>query len=105
MEPLGPEAERYLRAAVEGLPVWERGLQTRGPRFGLHHELGVAYNAIGEHERALKHLQQEIDCLRAHPLPRWRGGTMGLATAYSNLAGVLVRLERWDEVDAAIEAG
>ena len=30
---------------------------------------------------------------------------MALATALSNVAGVLIRLERWDEVDAAIEAG
>jgi tetratricopeptide (TPR) repeat protein len=213
MEPLGPEAERYLRAVVEGQPIWVRGelreelrghlvdsiarrtaqgvdlasaqrqaLESLGPaevlrhglagikrparlssgafgglldwvlhlpldwfaapiralqgrpvgsfqrdyalgrydaiiarreieltrngsRFNLHHELGVAYSAIGDLDRSLEHLRAEVAQLQFHPLPRLLGRGMALATAYSNVAGVLERLDRLDEADAVIAAG
>jgi len=35
-------------------------LRTCDPRFDLHHELGLAYNAIGEYQRAFEHLQAEV---------------------------------------------
>jgi tetratricopeptide (TPR) repeat protein len=83
----------------------EHELRSLGPRLNLHHELGMAYNAIGEYERALGHLEAKVEWLRRHPLPRLFGGTFALATAYSNLAGVLERLGRLDESDAAVAAG
>jgi tetratricopeptide (TPR) repeat protein len=83
----------------------EHELRTCGPRFNLHHELGMAYNAVGEYERALGHLRAEVEWLRRHPLPRLLGGTFALATANSNLAGVLEKLGRLDEVEAAVAAG
>lgn len=82
----------------------ERTLR-HGARFQVHHRLGLAYNAIGDHERALQHLHAEVEWNRRHPLPRWRGGGMVLATAYSNLAGVLETLGRAEEADAAVRAG
>lgn len=83
----------------------ERELRERGPRFNLHHELGMAYGAIGELDRALEHYQAEVDRLHSYPLPRLLGGSMALATAYSNLAGILERLGRVEDADRAVRAG
>lgn len=83
----------------------ERELRARGPRFDLHHELGLAYNAIGEHDRAFVHLRAEVDWLQQHPLPRLLGRSMALATAYSNLAGVLESLGRLREAEEAVLVG
>lgn len=83
----------------------ELELRTRGPRFNLHHELGLAYNAIGEYDRALEYLRAELTSVQVHPLPRLLGRSMALATASSNLAGALERLGRGEDARAAIEAG
>jgi len=83
----------------------ELELRTRGPRFNLHHELGMAYNAIRDYESARHHLVADVDWLQHHPLPRLLGGQMALATAYCNLAGVMDAMGRPDEADAALAAG
>lgn len=83
----------------------ELELRRYGPRFNLHHELGMAYNAIGDYESALQHLSSEVDWLKGHPLPRLFGGPRALATAYSNLSGVLDAMGRHDEADQAVAAG
>jgi len=83
----------------------ELELRTRGPRFNLHHELGMAYNAIRDYEPARQHLAAEVAWLQQHPLPGPLGGHMALATAYSNLAGFLQAMGRLDEADTAVVAG
>ena len=95
------ELGRYDAIIARG----EHELRTRGPRLNLHHELGTAYNAIGQPERALAHLQAEVDWLQRHPVPRLLGGSFALATAYSNLAGVLETLGRLEETEAAVAEG
>jgi tetratricopeptide (TPR) repeat protein len=80
-------------------------LAHRGPRFDLHHELGLAYSAIGQLERALDHLEAEVTWLKSHPLPRLFGGHLALATAYSNVAGVLERMGKLDDADLVLAEG
>jgi len=83
----------------------EHELRVRGPRYHLHAELGLAYNAILEYERALEHLQTDLAWLHAHPLPRFFSPASVLATTYSNLAGVLEALGRREEAQTAVEQG
>ena len=85
----------------------ERELESRGPNDDIHHELGLAYNAIGDHNRALTHLQAAVDWCKAHPRPKAadEGRYMGLSVAYSNLAGVLKTLDRDEEGEAAVRDG
>ena len=91
----------------EIIPRLERELESRGPNDDIHHELGLAYNAIGDHERALTHLQVAVDWRKAHPEPRSSSDEqdVGLGCAYSNLAGVLESLGRHEEAEAAVRAG
>jgi tetratricopeptide (TPR) repeat protein len=92
---------RYDAIIVRG----EHELRARGPRYHLHDELGLAYNAIRDYDRALYHLQAEVAWLKAHPLPRLLGPTMALSCTYSNLAGVLESLGRREECEAAVRQG
>lgn len=104
--PVGSFSRDYALGRYDAIIArGEHELRRRGPRFNLHHELGLAYNAIRDHERALEHLRADVAWLQHHPLPRFLGGGMALATSYSNLAGVLETLGRLDEADAAVAAG
>lgn len=92
---------RYDAIIVRG----EHELRVRGPRYHLHAELGLAYNAIRDYDRALHHFRAELAWLEAHPLPRVLSPTMSLSCTYSNLAGVLESLGRREECEAAIRKG
>ena len=103
---------KYPHQYAEGrydeiIPRLERELAARGPDDDIHHELGLAYNAIRDYERALPHLQAAVDWRKAHAEPKTspeeRDGA--LANAYSNLAGVLESLGRHDEAASAVRAG
>ena len=85
----------------------ERELESRGPNYDIHHEVGLAYNAIGDHKRALTHLQAAVEWCKSHPRPKTvdEGRDMGLAIAYSSLAGVLKTLGRDEEGEAAVRTG
>ncbi len=85
----------------------ERELESRGPNDDIHHEVGLAYNAIGDHERALTHLQAAVELCKSHPRPKNvdEGRDMGLSVAYSSLAGVLKTLGRDEEGEAAVRTG
>ena len=101
---------RRLRAQGredEIIARFERELALRGPSADIHDELGSAYNAIGDHERALTHLQAAVELLKSDPSPRmYRGGQdVGLASAYCSTAGVLKTLGREEEAEAAVRAG
>ena len=65
----------------------ERELERSGPRFNLHHALGMAYSAIGDRDHALEHLTAEVAWQLANPRPFGFTAKMALATAYSNLGG------------------
>ncbi len=101
---------RRLRAQGredEIIARFERELALRGPSADIHDELGSAYNAIGDHERALTHLHAAVELLKSDPTPRMsRGGqNVGLAGAYCSTAGVLKTLGREEEAEAAVRAG
>lgn len=103
---------KYSHQYAEGrydeiIPRLERELAARGPNDDIHHELGLAYNASGDYERALTHLQAAVDWRKAHAEPKTspEERDIGLSGAYSNLAGVLETLGRHDEAEAAIRAG
>ena len=101
---------RRLRAQGredEVIARFERELALRGPSADIHEDLGSAYNAIGEHERALTHLQAAVELLKSDPTPRMsRGGQdVGLAGAYCSTAGVLKTLGKEEEAEAAARAG
>ena len=103
---------KYHRQYAEGrydeiIPRLERELASRGPNDDMQHELGLAYNASGDYERALTHLQAAVDLRKAHSQPKTspEERDMGLAIAYSNLAGVLETLGRHDEAESAVRAG
>ena len=105
-------ASKYRRQYAEGrfdeiIERLERELASAQPNDDLHGELGLAYNAIGEHERALTHLQAAVDWHKEHPSPQRSaaGKDVGLAGAYCNLAGVLETLGREVEAEAAVKAG
>ncbi len=105
-------ASKYRRQYAEGrydeiIARLERELASPNRDDDLHSDLGLAYNAIGEHERALTHLQAAVDWYKAHPALQKSddGRDVGLAGAYSNLAGVLETLGREDEAEAAVQAG
>lgn len=83
----------------------EHELRVRGPRYHLHEELGLAYNATREYPRAIEHFQAELAWLRTHRLPRPLSPATALSTTYSNLAGVLESLGRREESEAAVEQG
>lgn len=85
----------------------ERELAARGPNGDIHHELGLAYNATRDYERALTHLQAAVDLRKAHAKPKSspEERDVVLAIAYSSLAGVLETLGRHDEAEAAVRAG
>lgn len=91
----------------EVIARFERELALRGPSADIHEDIGSAYNAIGEHERALTHLQAAVELLKSDPTPRtYRGGQdVGLAGAYCRTAGVLKTLGREGEAEAAVRAG
>lgn len=92
---------RYDALIVRG----EHELRVRGPRFNLHEELGLAYNAIRDYPRALDHFRAEADWLKANRLPRIFRPSLALATTYSNLAGVLEAMGRREESEAATREG
>src|SRR6185369_13959501 len=92
---------RYDAIIVSG----EHELRVRSPRFRLHEELGLAYNAIRDYPRALDHFRAGVDWLRAHPLPRIFRPATALATTYSNVAGVLESMGRREECEAATREG
>lgn len=103
---------KYPHQYAEGrydeiIPRLERELSARGPNDDIHHELGLAYNASGDYERALTHLQAAVDWRKAHAKPKTSPDDrdFGLSIAYSSLAGVLDRLGRHDEAMSAIRAG
>ena len=103
---------KYHHLYVEGrydeiIPRLERELAAGGPNGDIYHELGLAYNASGDYERALTHLQAAVDWHKAHakPITSPDERDFGLSVAYSNLAGVLERLERHDEAESAVRAG
>ncbi len=103
---------KYRRQSSEGrhdeiIERLEEDLESQGPQVGLHQELGLAYNAIGEHETALSHLQAEVALLKEDAGPgRPAGGyDVWLAGAYCNLAGVLKTLGREAEAEEAVRAG
>ncbi len=91
----------------EIIPRLERELAASGPNDDVHHELGLAYNAIRDYERALTHLQAAVDLRKAHAKPKTSSEERDvvLANAYSNLAGVLESLGRHDEAASAVRAG
>ena len=103
---------KYSHQYAEGrydeiIPRLERELAARGPNDDIHHELGLAYNASGDFERALTHLQAAVDWRKAHAKPKTspEDRDFGLSVAYSSLAGVLDRLGRRDEAMSAVRAG
>ena len=103
---------KYRRQSSEGrydeiIARLEGELESRGPSLDLHQELGSAYNAIGEYERALSHLQAEVKLLKEDSEPRKSrsGQDVWLAGAFCNLAGVLKTLGREDEAEEAVRAG
>lgn len=103
---------KYPHQYAEGrydeiIPRLERELAARGPNDDIHHELGLAYNAARDYERALRHLQAAVDLRRAHAKPKTspEERDVVLANAYSNLAGVLESLGRHDEAASAVRAG
>ncbi len=83
----------------------ERELRERGPRFNLHHELGMAYSCIGELEKAVAHLEAELALRQRKPIAKMFGRSLSLASAYGNLAGLLERLGRTNEAESALRAG
>jgi tetratricopeptide (TPR) repeat protein len=109
---LWTHTSKYPRQYAEGrydeiIVRLERELESRGPNDDIHHELGLAYNASGDHERALIHLRAAVDWRKALPEPRLSSDDqdIGLGCAYSNLAGVLESLGRHAEAEAAVRAG
>ncbi len=103
---------KYHRQSSEGrhdevIARLEGELESRGPSLDIHQELGSAYNAIGEYELALTHLQAEVELLKENSeLRQFRGGQdVWLAGAYCNLAGVLKSLGKEVEAEEAVRAG
>ncbi len=103
---------KYSHQYAEGrydeiIPRLERELAARGPNDDIHHELGLAYNASGDYERALTHLQAAVDLCKVHAKPKSspEDRDFGLSIAYSSLAGVLDRLGRRDEAMSAVRSG
>jgi len=103
---------KYRRQSAEGrhdevIERLEGELKSRGPSLDIHQELGLAYNAIGAYERALSHLQAEVEILKADSEPRLSrtGQDVWLAGAYCNLAGVLKSLGKEEEAEEAVRAG
>ena len=103
---------KYSQQYTEGrydeiIPRLERELASRGPNDDVHHELGLAYNATRDFERALTHLQAAVDLRKAHAKPKASPDERdsGLSVAYSNLAGVLESLGRHNEAESAVRAG
>lgn len=103
---------KYRRQSAEGrydeiIERLEGELESQGPNHGIHHELGLAYNAIGEYESALSHLRAKVELLKKSSEPqRSRSGQdVWLAGAYCNLAGVLKTLGREEEAEDAVRAG
>jgi tetratricopeptide (TPR) repeat protein len=92
---------RYDAIIVRG----EHELRVRGPRYHLHDELGLAYNAIREYDRALDNFRAGVAWQRQHPMPRYFGPAAALATTYGNLAGVLEAVGRREESEAATREG
>ena len=103
---------KYRRQSSEGrydeiIERLEGDLESLGPSLDKHQELGLAYNAIGEFETALSHLQAEVELLKEDSEPRRSrsGKNVWLAGAYCNLAGVLNTLGREEEAEEAVRAG
>ena len=101
------QRQRHLGRHDEVIACAERELALRGPSYEVLSLLGLTYCDIGEYERALPHLQAEVDWLNSHPLPwRFAGGQQRvIAGTYSKLAEALASLGKHDEAEAAVCAG
>ena len=101
------QRQRHLGRHDEVIAYAERELALRGPSYEVISLIGWTYCDIGEHERALPHLQAEVDWLNSHPLPWSFAGNQqrAIAGTYSKLAEALASLGKHDEAEAAVCAG
>ncbi len=88
------QRQRHLGRHDEVIAYAERELALRGPSYEVISLIGWTYCDIGEHERALPHLQAEVDWLKSHPLRRRFAGDQqrAIAGTYCKLAEAAVRV-------------